>query len=387
MAEINENNGIPVLKLDTPEFKLETTPTKTQEAVQVQNELEAFSPEEQKIVKEFAKKIDVTDNNIILNYGSDAQSKISSFSEQALSKVKAKDLGEVGNMISDLIVELRGFDATEESKGIFGFFKKQTNKLTALKSKYDTVEVNVDKIINVLEGHQVQLFKDVTMLDQLYEMNVHNYKQLSMYIAAGKMRLEEIRQTDLKELIDKAQKSGLPEDAQAVNDMAELCNRFEKKLHDLELTRTISIQMAPQIRMVQNSDVLMVEKIQTTLVNTIPLWKSQMVLALGMAHTQQAIKAQREVTDMTNELLRKNAELLKTSTIDAAKESERAIVDIETLSHTNEMLISTLDEVITIQDEGRSKRRAAEAELQKIEGDLKNKLLEMSKREAPQQRG
>ena len=384
MAHIDENNGIPVLNLVTPELNLEATEVKEKNISPMEKELEAFTLEEQKVVKEFAEKIDITDNNVILNYGSDAQSKISAFSEQALSKVKAKDLGEVGSMISGLIGELRGFDATEESKGIFGFFKKSSNKLSILKSKYDTVEVNVDKISNLLEGHQVQLFKDVTMLDQLYEMNVHNYKQLSMYIAAGKLRLEEIRESKLKELIDKASKSGLPEDAQSVNDMAELCNRFEKKIHDLELTRTISIQMAPQIRMVQNSDVLMVEKIQTTLVNTIPLWKSQMVLALGIAHTQQAIKAQKEVTDMTNELLRKNAELLKTSTIDAAKESERAIVDIETLTHTNEMLISTLDEVITIQDEGRSKRRAAEAELQKIEGDLKNKLLEMSKREAPQ---
>ncbi len=337
-----------------------------------------LTPEEQKVVEEFAEKIDITDSTVVLQYGSAAQKKIASFSDTALDKVRTKDLGEIGGEIADLVVELKGFDIDEtEKKGLFGFFKNSGNKLTALKARYDTAEQNVDKIAAALEGHQVQLMKDVVMLDQLYAMNLSYHKELSMYIIAGKKKLAQERATTLVELQNKAKQTGLAEDAQAANDFAQLCDNFEKKLHDLELTRMVSIQMSPQIRLVQNNDKLMNDKIQSTLVNTIPLWKSQMILALGLAHSEQAVKAQREVTDMTNELLKKNAEKLKMSTIETARESERGIVDMETLRATNQSLIQTLDEVVKIQDEGRAKRRAAEEELGKLEGELKQKLLDI----------
>ena len=336
-----------------------------------------FTPEEQKAIEEFKKKIDITNTNQILRYGVDAQQKIASFSEMALGKVRTKDLGEVGDMIGDLVIELKSFDADEEPKGFLGFFKKSKNKIEMLKTRYDKAEVNVDKIAQMLEDHQIILTKDVAMLDQMYQMNLGHFRQLSMYIAAGKQKLEEARSGELPALVSRAQVSGLPEDTQKAKDYAEACNRFEKKIYDLELTRTVSMQMAPQIRLVQNNNTTMAERIQTALVNTIPLWKSQMVLALGLAHSEQAMQAQRAVSDATNELLRKNAEKLKMSTIETAKESERGIIDIETLQATNRSLIETLDEVRKIQAEGADKRRAAEAELVKIEDELKKKLLEI----------
>lgn len=334
---------------------------------------------ERKLVEDFSEKIDITNSNMVLQYGADAQKKLAGFSESALNNVKTKDLGEVGDMITDLVGELKGFNIEEDEKGFLGFFKKQGNKLQMLKTKYDKAEVNVEKIAAMLENHQIQLFKDIAMLDQMYEKNMANYKELTMYILAGKKKLEKTRNTDLAELIRKAEASGKAEDAQAANDLAALCDRFEKKLHDLELTRMISVQMAPQIRLVQNNDTLMAEKIQTTLTSTLPLWKSQMVLALGLEHSNQAMRAQREVTDVTNELLRKNAETLKMGTINIAKESERGIVDIETLQQTNNSLIETLDEVVKIQNEGREKRREAEQQLGRIEGELKQKLLEVNR--------
>lgn len=334
---------------------------------------------ERKLVEDFSEKIDISNSNMVLQYGADAQKKLAGFSESALSNVRTKDLGQVGDMITDLIVELKGFEVDEDEKGIFGFFKKQGNKLQAMKAKYDKAEVNVEKIAHMLEDHQLQLFKDVAMLDQMYQKNIQNYKELTMYILAGKRKLERTRNGELAELLKKAEASGKAEDAQAANDLASLCDRFEKKLHDLELTRVISVQMAPQIRLVQNNDTLMAEKIQTTLTSTLPLWKSQMVLALGLEHSNQAMQAQREVTNMTNELLRKNAETLKMGTVNIAKESERGIVDIETLTKTNTTLIETLDEVMRIQDEGRQKRREAEAQLGRIEGELKQKLLEVNR--------
>jgi len=336
-----------------------------------------LSPEEKKIVDEFVEQIDLSKSNLVLQYGVGAQKKIADFSESALNNVKTKDLGEIGEMLSSVVTELKSFDVEEEGKGFLGFFKRTSNKLTAMKAKYDKAEVNINKICDVLEKHQIQLLKDIAMLDKMYELNKKYFKELSMYILAGKKKLAKVQSEELPALIEKAAASGLPEDAQAVNDLTAICNRFEKKIHDLELTRMISIQMAPQIRLVQGNDTLMAEKIQSTIVNTIPLWKSQMVLALGIAHSSQAAKAQREVTDMTNELLRKNAETLKMATIDIAKESERGIVDIETLRITNESLISTLDEVMRIQEEGRQKRREAEIELSRIEEELKTKLLEL----------
>lgn len=336
-----------------------------------------FTPEEQKIIDQFAQQIDLTNSNQILYYGSDSQKKIADFSETALEKVRTNDLGEVGTMISSLTTELKGFSAVEEEqKGFFGLFKKAGNKFETMKANYAKVEVNVDKICDVLEDHKFTLTKDIAMLDNMYQLNIQNFRQLSMYIAAGKKRLEEARTIQLPQLQSKAQTSGLHEDAQAANDFAEFCNRFEKKLYDLELTRTVSLQMAPQIRLVQNNDTMMVEKINSTLVNTIPLWKNQMVLSLGIANSQQAIKAQRTVTDVTNELLKKNSEMLKMNTIAVAEESERGIVDIETLQKTNSDLIETLDSVKQIQEEGSQKRHAAEAELTRIENELKTKLLE-----------
>lgn len=335
-----------------------------------------LTEEEQRMVNEFADKIELSKSNLILQYGVGAQKKIADFSESALNNVKTKDLGEVGEMLSSVVMELRSFDTEEEEKGFLGLFKKTTNKLATMKTKYDKVEVNVNKICHVLETHQMQLLKDIAMLDKMYELNKTYFKELSMYILAGKKKLAKVQTDELPILVEKSS-SGLPEDAQAVNDFVSICNRFEKKIHDLELTRMISIQMAPQIRLVQGNDTLMAEKIQSTIVNTIPLWKSQMVLALGVAHSGQAAKAQREVTDMTNELLKKNAATLKMATIETAKESERGVVDIETLRFTNESLITTLDEVMRIQTEGRQKRKEAETELNLIENDLKKKLLEM----------
>ncbi|WP_101697381.1 toxic anion resistance protein [Clostridium minihomine] len=337
-----------------------------------------LTADEQKMVTEFAKKIDLTDTNMVLQFGSGAQKKIADFSSSALSNVRTKDMGEVGNMLTDLVVELKGIELKpEEKKGFFGFLKKTNNQITTLKTKYDKAEVNVDKICTMLENHQIQLMKDIAMLDKMYGQNLNYFKEVSMYILAGKEKLESVRQNELEAAYEKARLSGLPEDAQAANDLANQCNRFEKKLHDLELTRMISIQMGPQVRLIQNNDSQMVEKIQSSLVNTIPLWKSQMVLALGLAHSQQALEAQRGVTDMTNQMLRKNADMLKMGTIETAKESERGIVDIETLQHTNQALISTLEDVRRIQVEGSQKRRAAEAELGRIEGELKQKLLEL----------
>ena len=336
-----------------------------------------LTPEEQKIVEDFAEKIDIQDSNVVLQYGASAQKKIANFSDSALEGVKTKDLGEVGGMITNLVTELKGFDVEEESSGFLGFFKKKANNLTKLKAKYDTAENNVDKITGALEGHQNTLQKDIVMLDKMYENNLVYFKELTMYIIAGKKKLAEERATTLVEKQNKARETGLAEDAQAANDYAALCDRFEKKLHDLEITRTISIQMAPQIRLVQNSDTLMVEKIQSTINNTIPLWKNQMVLALGLAHSQQAMEAQHQVNELTNELIKKNAEKLKTGSIEIAKESERSVVDIETVRYSNEQLISSLDEVIRIQEEGRIKRREAENELGQIEATLKQKLLDI----------
>ncbi|HCY06518.1 MAG TPA: toxic anion resistance protein [Erysipelotrichaceae bacterium] len=335
-----------------------------------------LTTEEKRMVEEFSKQIDITESDVILQYGSEAQKKIASFSDTALEKVRTKDLGEIGDLMSNLVVELKGFDG-EEKGGILGFLKKGSNKVLALKARYDKAEVNVDKISRLLEEHQIVLLKDIAMLDELYDRNLTNFKELSMYILAGQKKLKEIKETELPKLVEKAEKSGLPEDSQAANDLANALNRFEKKLHDLELTRMISIQMAPQIRLVQNNNILMTEKIQSSLVNTIPLWKSQMVLALGISHSKKAMQAQREVTDMTNTLLRKNADTLKQATIQTAIETERGIVDIETLQHTNEQLISTLDEVLKIQEEGRVKRAEAQQELLRIEEQLNKKLLEV----------
>jgi uncharacterized protein YaaN involved in tellurite resistance len=342
-------------------------------------DMSQLSEAEQAQVREFAKKIDITDTNAILTYGAASQKNIADFSSSTLGSVRSKDMGEVGQMLSSLVGELRGLGATEnEKKGLFGLKKKVQNQIATLKAEYDKAEVNVDKISQLLEKHQITLLKDAATLDKMYELNQTYFKELTMYILAGKERLEECRATTLRELQDKAAKSGLPEDAQAVNDYANMLERFEKKLYDLELTRMISIQMAPQIRLIQNNDSLMVEIIQTSIVNTIPLWKSQMVLALGMHHSQQAMQAQREVTNMTNELLRKNAETLKTGTVEIARESERGIVDIETLTATNRTLIETLEEVRAIQSEGSQKRREAEVELGRIEGELRKKLLEFA---------
>lgn len=339
-----------------------------------------LTPAEQQQVDDFANQIDIHDTAIIMQYGAGAQKKMSTFSENALTSVRSKDLGEVGDMLSGLVTELKSFDVKEEQeKGFFGFLKKGSNKITALKARYATAEANVGQIVKALEGHQITLLKDIATLDKMYEQNVVYFKELTMYILAGKKKLAEVEATELPALQQKAEQSNLPEDAQAANDLANLCDRFSKKLHDLELTRTISIQMAPQIRLIQNNDTLMNEKIQSTLVNTIPLWKSQMVLTLGVAHSQAAAKAQREVTDMTNELLRRNSEALKTATIETAKESERGVVDIETLQLTNKNLIESLDEVVRIQTEGRQKRAEAEVELARIEGELKQKLLTLRK--------
>lgn len=338
-----------------------------------------LTPEEQKMVDDFAEKIDITNSQMVLQYGAASQKKLSDFSDTALSKVKTKDMGETGQLITDLIGELQGFDAAEESKGFFGFFKRQQDNIANLKTKYEKADVNVERIKAKLEDHQVTLMKDITMLDKMYQLNLVYFKELTMYILAGRKKLESVRANELKAAQEKAQRSQLPEDAQAARDLADMCDRFEKKLYDLELTRNISIQMGPQIRLIQSNDTMMAEKIQTTIINTIPLWKNQMVLALGMAHSQQAMQAERAVTDATNELLRKNAATLKQGTIDIAKESERGIVDLETLKQTNKELISTLDELNKIRADGKAKRAAAEVELGRIEGELRAKLLELNK--------
>ncbi len=337
-----------------------------------------LSEEEKAAVDAFAEKIDITDSQIVMQYGAPAQTKVSQFSDTALEKVRTKDLGAVGDDITKLITELKGLSIDEEEKGFRGLFHRQSNKIEALKAKYDSAEENVDKICSALRDHQIQLLKDVSTLDRLYAVNLSYQKELTMYILAGKKKLEQERSTTLVGLTEKAQKTGLAEDAQAARDFSDLCERFEKKLYDLELTRMISIQMAPQIRLIQNSDTMMVEKIQSTLANTIPLWKSQMVIALGLSHASQAMEAQREVSEMTNALLKKNADALKTSTLGVAKESERGIVDMETITYTNQQLVSTLEEVIRIQDEGRTKRRESEAELVRIEAELKQKLLDIN---------
>lgn len=339
---------------------------------------DALSEEERKMVDDFSKQIDLNDNNLIVQYGVGAQKKLTDFSESALASVRTQDLGEIGNMITGVVAELKNFDATEE-KGLFGFFKKGKNKLEMLRTRYDKAEANVNKIIKVLEDRQMQLMKDNATLEKMHEHNMAYFKELTMYILAGKKRIAEIRGGELEELKAKAAQSGRPEDAQAVRDLEERLTRFEKKIYDLELTRTISLQMAPQIRLVQNNDITMIEKIQTTVVNTIPLWKSQMVLALGIANATAAVKAQNAVTELTNDMLKNNAEMLETSTVQIARESERGIVDIETLQKTNESLIRTFDEVVKIQQEGRQKRAEAEVQMQRIETDLRNKLLEMQK--------
>ena len=380
MAEASAEAEIPTLVLPGEEPDVSETVAAEQpeqiKEVNIEDKIQ-LTDAEKKAVEEFADKIDITNTNHILQYGADAQTKITQFSDMALDKVRTKDLGTVGDALTELVVELKGFDPNEQKKGFFGLFKKAGNGIAEMKAKYDKAEVNVEKVVDVLEGHQITLTKDIAVLDEMFKANMSNFKQLSLYIVAGKKKLEEVQNVTLPAMRAKAEETGSMEDAQAANDLANLANRFEKKLHDLDLTRTISLQMGPQIRLIQNNDTLMVEKIQTTLINTIPLWKSQMVLALGLAHSEQAMKAQQAVSDTTNELLEKNAKLLKDTTVGVAQESERGIVDIETLQHTNQMLIDTLDEVVKIQNDGKEKRKAAEVELMNIETQLKNKMLEM----------
>lgn len=373
--EFQDMSTAPTLTLDPFQTQEEKKTPVVQEEPALDDSI--LTEEERRTVDAFAQQIDLTNSAMVLQYGAGTQKKMADFSESALENVRSKDLGEVGELLSGVVKELKTFDEEEEKGGFFGIFKKASNKIETMKAKYAKAETNVNEIVKVLEKHQVQLMKDSALLDKMYELNLTYFKELSMYILAGKKKLAEVRSTQLQELLNKAKLSGLPEDAQAAKDLDSLCNRFEKKIHDLELTRMISIQTAPQIRLVQNNDTLMVEKIQSTIVNTIPLWKSQMVLALGVEHSAQAAAAQREVTDMTNELLKKNAEKLKMATIETAKESERGIVDMETLKATNESLISTLDEVMNIQREGRQKRQEAEEGLRSMEQELKAKLLEI----------
>lgn len=398
MSENNNNNESNVQAQAEPEIKLMLTPEELEEenakqlAALTEETTEekkasvldpinesALTEAERKTVDDFSKKIDITESNTVLQYGSAAQKKVTDFSNTALQNVRTKDLGEIGELLSNLVVELKTGDE-EEKKGLFGLFGKGKSKVESFKAKYDKAETNVDKISSLLEDHQITLLKDIALLDELYERNNQNTKELSMYILAGRKKLQSVRETELPALIEKAKASGLPEDAQAANDLEQACVRFEKKLYDLELTRQVSVQMGPQIRLVQNNDTMMTEKIQSTLVNTIPLWKNQIVLSLGIEHSREAMEAEREVTNMTNELLAKNAETLHQATVDVAKESERGIVDIETLQHTNEELINTLDEVLQIQKEGREKREAAELELRRIENQLTDKLLEINDR-------
>ncbi len=383
MSEMDFKETAPTLVFGEVEEMLteKQPPAEASQAQKLKEDLNdsILSDEERRQVDEFAKQIDLHNSTAILQYGVGTQKKMADFSGNALENVRTKDLGEVGEMLSDVVTQLKGFDE-EEEKGFLGLFKKPAHKLESMKAKYAKAETNVNKICEALESNQVQLLKDIALLDKMYDLNLTYFKELSMYILAGKKKLAETRETELPQLLEKAKASGLPEDAQAARDLEALCDRFEKKIHDLELTRMVSIQTAPQIRLVQSSDTMMVEKIQSTIVNTIPLWKSQMVLALGVTHAEQAARAQREVSDMTNELLRKNAEVLKTATIESAKESERGIIDMETLKNTNANLISTLDEVMKIQADGREKRRAAEQEMQTMENELKEKLLELSER-------
>ena len=389
-----EQNATPDLELNVPaapSLTLEAEPALTldpaadekvveeaKKAAPVKVEDTPLSPEEQQMVDDFAQKIDITNSQMVLQYGAASQKKLSDFSDTALSRVKTKDMGETGELITDLIGELQGFDAAEESKGFFGFFKRQQANIANLKTKYEKADVNVERIKAKLEDQQVILMKDITMLDKMYQLNLVYFKELTMYILAGRKKLAAVRANELAAAQAKAQRTQLPEDAQAARDLSDQCDRFEKKLYDLELTRNISIQMGPQIRLIQSNDTMMAEKIQTTIVNTIPLWKNQMVLALGMAHSQQAMQAERAVTDATNELLLKNAATLKQGTIDIARESERGVVDIETLKKTNQELISTLDELNKIRADGKAKRAAAEQELGRIEGELRAKLLELN---------
>ena len=390
MADLNNELNLntpaaPTLTLeaDAPTLTLdpaadEKVVEEAKKAAPVKVEDTPLSPEEQQMVNDFAEKIDITNSQMVLQYGAASQKKLSSFSETALSRVKTKDMGETGQLITSLIGELQGFDAAEQSKGIFGFFKKPVQTIETLKTRYESADKNVERIKTQLEDHQVTLMKDITMLDKMYELNLVYFKELTMYILAGKKKLAYVRENDLKAAQEKAQRTQLPEDAQAARDLADLCDRFEKKLYDLELTRNVSIQMGPQIRLIQSNDTMMAEKIQTTIMNTIPLWKNQMVLALGIAHSQEAMKAERAVTDATNELLKKNAATLKQGTIDIAKESERGIVDIETLQQTNKQLIETLDELNKIRADGKVKRANAEQELGRIEGELRAKLMEIN---------
>ena len=388
MSESNntQSQAMPEITLTlTPDEIMEENEKKLEaltEAPKEKDPLEGITltDAERKTIDDFSKKIDITESNTILQYGAAAQKKVTDFSDTALQNVRTKDLGEVGTLLTDLVVELKDFNSSdEEKKGFFsGLFEKGKDKAATFKIKYDKAESNVNKIANVLEDHQIQLLKDIALLDELYDRNLQNTKELSMYILAGRKKLQNVRANELPALIEKARKSGLPEDAQAANDLEQACVRFEKKLYDLELTRQVSIQMAPQIRLVQNNDTLMTEKIQSTLVNTIPLWKNQIVLSLGISHSKEAMEAQREVTNMTNALLKKNAETLHQATVETAKESERGIVDIETLQHTNEQLIATLDEVLMIQKEGHEKREAAENELRRIENQLTDKLLQIN---------
>ena len=361
--------------VDTKEEIVVTTEAKKDEPEKFEVVL---TPEEQQMVDDFAAQIDLTNTQMVMQYGAGSQKKIADFSETALSSVRTKDMGEIGDLLTNVVAELKNFDE-EEEKGFLGLFKKSSNKLATMKAKYDKAEANINKICEAMENHQITLLKDIATLDKMYELNLNYFKELSMYILAGKQKLEHAKNVELPALLAKAEQSGLPEDTQKAKDFAEMCNRFEKKIYDLELSRTVSLQMAPQIRLIQNNDTVMSDKIQSTLVNTIPLWKSQMVIAIGVSHATDAAAAQREVSDMTNALLKKNADQLKMATIETAKESERGIVDIETLQATNQTLISTLDEVMKIQEEGRTKRAAAEAELQKIEAEMRQKLLEMSK--------
>ena len=389
METNNMNNDLDVMLKEAPTLTFDPFPT-TKEEVSVVEEKAVenaqkvaaqivLTPEEQKMVDDFAKQIDLSNTQQLIQFGAGSQKKIAEFSETALGNVRTKDMGEIGQMLTDVVTELKNFEEDEETKGFFGLFKKSSNKLESLKAKYDKADANIDKIVTAMEAHQITLLKDVAMLDKMYELNLNYFKELSMYILAGKQKLEHAKTVELPELVAKAEASGLPEDTQAAKDFSAQIDRFEKKIYDLELTRTVSLQMAPQIRLIQSNDTAMSEKIQSTLVNTIPLWKSQMVIAIGLSHSTDAARAQREVSDMTNALLKKNAETLKMATIETAKEAERGIIDIETLTQTNQTLISTFDEVMKIQEDGRNKRAAAEVELQRIENEMRTKLLTMSK--------
>ncbi len=389
METNNMSNDLDTMLKEAPTLTFDPFPTTKEEVTVVEEKAVesaqkvaaqiVLTPEEQKMVDDFAKQIDLNNTQQLIQFGAGSQKKIAEFSETALGNVRTKDMGEIGQMLTDVVTELKNFEDDEETKGFFGFFKKSSNKLENLKAKYDKADANIDKIVTAMEAHQITLLKDVAMLDKMYELNLNYFKELSMYILAGKQKLEHAKTVELPELVAKAEASGLPEDTQAAKDFSAQIDRFEKKIYDLELTRTVSLQMAPQIRLIQSNDTAMSEKIQSTLVNTIPLWKSQMVIAIGLSHSTDAARAQREVSDMTNALLKKNAETLKMATIETAKEAERGIIDIETLTQTNQTLISTFDEVMKIQEDGRNKRAAAEVELQRIENEMRTKLLTMSK--------